>query len=135
MQCTEIRKKINAWLDGELPSGEAELVAAHVAGCRNCRVEADSLKQIMISLDSLPAIRISPAQSGRMVRRFRKISEKQKISEWWQNLSLSLRGAACGAALAGLLFGAVLGVRLTATIIDTQTQSYANFYAGQEYLP
>src|SRR5688572_24276835 len=52
---------IHAWLDGQLPPGEAQAVEAHVAECRPCAgavAEARGLiaasSRILMSLDGVP---------------------------------------------------------------------------------
>jgi anti-sigma factor RsiW len=41
MNCPEVRERLTAFLDGELPPAEAEAVRAHVAACAECAVRAD----------------------------------------------------------------------------------------------
>ena len=37
MRCDEAREMASAWVDGELPEGQARELAAHIAGCSACR--------------------------------------------------------------------------------------------------
>ncbi len=43
--CEELSDKIVDYVDGELPAGEAEIVARHLSGCARCRQTASDLKR------------------------------------------------------------------------------------------
>jgi len=45
MECREIRKRLSAYLDGELKQGEWERVANHVTSCSNCGRELRALQE------------------------------------------------------------------------------------------
>ena len=45
MECREFRKRLSAYLDGELKQGEWERVANHVTSCSNCGRELRALQE------------------------------------------------------------------------------------------
>ena len=135
MSCIGVRKKLSAWLDNELPDPEAQRVANHLAGCPVCRLEAEGIGQVAAMLDALPAISAPASLSGNTLAVFRARLEPPAMGEWWRSLSLAMRGAVCGAALAGLLCGAVLGTSLPFSGSDGQANPYQALYASKGILP
>ncbi len=47
MNCRKVRKNLVLFLDGELPSSEAEGVQSHLEGCEACREEAELLRSTL----------------------------------------------------------------------------------------
>lgn len=135
MQCFEIRKRLNAWVDGELPAHEAERIARHLKQCPACRLEAKGIQQIVALLEALPAMHAPAAIFRRTLRAFRANFEKPGMAEWWQGLSLAMRGAVCGATLAGLLCGAVMGTSISTLGSDGYANPYQSLYASKGILP
>lgn len=135
MQCFEIRKRLNAWVDDELPAHEAESIARHLKQCPVCLIEAEGIQQIAASLEALPVIHAPSALSRRTMRAFRADIAKPGMAEWWQSLSLALRGAVCGVALAGLLCGAALGTSISMFGPNGHANPYQAIYASRGILP
>ncbi len=135
MQCFEIIKKLDAWVDGELPDHEADRIAHHLKQCPACRLEARAIERIAASLDALPAIHAPAALCRKTLRAFRANFEKPGMAEWWQSLNLVMRGAVCGAVMAGLLCGAMLGTSISTLGSDGSANPYQTLYAGRGILP
>lgn len=51
--CRQVRRTLQAFLDGEVEPLHAELVAAHLESCPRCRVEAELLTRVIESLQRL----------------------------------------------------------------------------------
>ncbi|MFO7779617.1 MAG: zf-HC2 domain-containing protein [Nitriliruptoraceae bacterium] len=51
--CRQVRRTLQAFLDGEVEPVRAELVAAHLESCSRCQVEADVLTRVIASLRRL----------------------------------------------------------------------------------
>lgn len=135
MKCPEIRRRLDAWVDGELPAHEAEQIVRHLDQCPACRNEAESIKQIVASLDALPAIHAPASLTRKTLRAYRAGLANPGMVQWWQGLSLAMRGAVCCAILAGLLCGAVLGTSLFMTIPDGNANPYQTLYASTGIVP
>ena len=135
MQCFEIRKRLNAWVDNELPLHDAEAVTCHLKNCLSCRLAAKDIQLIVDSMDALPAIHAPVTLSRRTLRAFRVNFEKPGMAEWWQDLSLAMRGAVFGVVLAGLLCGAMLGTSIYSLGPDSQANPYRAVYASKGILP
>lgn len=130
MQCLHVRRRLNAWVDEEVPAGEASEIEGHLKQCPQCRREADGIRQMTGILDALPVSSAPPALGRKTLRAFRENLEKPGMAEWWRGLSLAMRSAFCGAALAGLLFGAVLGTSMLTLGTGGQDNPYQTLYAG-----
>lgn len=134
MKCSDIRSRLDAWVDRELSLDEAREVKAHLDRCPACRKEAMALTALARALDNLQPI---PAPQGfsRQVRlAVRALADPPSLAQWWHQLTLVWRGAVCGAALAGLLFGAVMGTSVAATL-EPDTAPYQSLIdSGSIYL-
>ena len=60
MSCTAMRKKIKAYLDGELPAGVAEVIKSHLAKCPACSQEAAALSKTWELLLEMPDVQEVP---------------------------------------------------------------------------
>lgn len=53
--CREVRRLMQAFVDGELPAGGAERVAAHLQDCDRCGVDAETYRRVKQRLTRLRA--------------------------------------------------------------------------------
>ena len=130
MQCIEIRKRLDAWLDGELSGEMADSTMRHLEGCPACRLKAERLERIVAALDGLPPMAPPAGLSRKTLRAFRAGLEKPGVAQWWRGLTLSMRSAIFGATLAGLLFGALLGTSFVTQGPENNANPYQNLYAS-----
>ncbi len=135
MQCNEIRKRLDAWVDGELSDGTADRITRHLKDCPVCRLKAERIEGIVAALDRLPSMAAPAGLSRKTLRAFRAGMEEPGMAEWWRGLTLSMRSAICGATLAGLLFGAVLGTSFATQGAESNANPYQNLYASRGILP
>lgn len=134
MRCDEVRWRLTAWTDGELPADEAGKVDQHLSKCPACRLEAQGQRQLSAMLDALPGAVVPAGLARRTRRAFRAGLERPSLTQWWRQLSLVMRGAVCGAALGGLLCGAVLGTTLVRLTPDSASP-YQALYADNGIFP
>ena len=135
MECVDIRKRLAAWVDGELPAETARKIEDHLAGCPTCGREARAHRQIVTALDALPVFSAPSGFSRRTMRAFRNGLERPGLAQWWRQLTAVMRGAVCAAALTGLLCGAILGTSLSTLSAGNQTTPYQTLYASNGVLP
>ena len=135
MQCADIVKSLDAWKDGECSADDAAGISRHLKQCPTCRREAGALKHIDASLKALPEIAVPKGFSRKALRLFRENVSHQGMAEWWRGLSLAMRSAVCGAAVAGLLFGAALGASLSPTVSQNSANPYQTLYASKGIYP
>ena len=135
MNCQNIRNRLDAWVDGELPASEAERISRHLDTCQTCMRHALELRQLAAALDQLPPLTASSSFYRRTLKAYRMGIDRPGMAEWWHSLSLVMRSAVCGAALAGLLCGAVLGTSLVTLGPDGGSSLYRTLYASEGFYP
>ena len=60
-ECEEIRERLSAFIDNELPPRESRLIENHIHECPECAQEESSLRRVIDLLDEIPAE--SPSRS------------------------------------------------------------------------
>ncbi len=55
MDCTDIKNRLDDWLDGELTEAQAAALEAHADDCPACRVRLDQARDLRERLRCLPA--------------------------------------------------------------------------------
>ena len=131
MDCLNTREMLNAYLDAELPPDLTDQVCRHLDRCPECSRELTELQKIFNHLNAIPEIPTPAALARRTLKAFRAGLEKPTFSEWWQGMSLSMRGAVCGVAVAGLLFGLMLGSSLS-SLPEASVQSHLIAFSDTE---
>ena len=69
--CRELVELLSAYLDGELPPGEAARVEAHVAGCDGCAMVLDEFRDTIRLTGMLTEEQVTPAQRETLLGAFR----------------------------------------------------------------
>ncbi|OLB60213.1 MAG: hypothetical protein AUI13_01135 [Gemmatimonadetes bacterium 13_2_20CM_2_69_23] len=94
---------LHAYLDGELPAGEAHDLEAHVAQCRECRVRLDEERALIARADELLGLAAPP---DRAVPPFRPGDREPPVRLWWRvRLPLAWAATVVLALGAGLYLG------------------------------
>ncbi len=124
MECINVKELLNAWIDHELPDDLSEQVTRHIVECQSCRDEATALSRVSEALNTMPPVVAPTRLTRKTLKAFRTSFHQPGFWEWWHNISFSMRIAACGIAVAGLLFGIILGDSLPLILIKTTTNTY-----------
>jgi anti-sigma factor RsiW len=114
--CAGIRKRLNAYIDGELPTPARNSVERHLVECEPCRMAVDdlrALKPYLHTFDTPPvpvalASRILSEASSRQKRR----GSKEQVWLGWRALLPQpwfVTGATTAALIVGLVMGAWMG--------------------------
>jgi anti-sigma factor RsiW len=99
IECSHIRERLSAYLDGETPAAETESLERHLQVCPECRRELAALRRLTAALADL-TVPVPPLAVPRL---------KARRAAWWQALSLAaslVLGLATGSGLTGLLYPA-----------------------------
>jgi len=120
MSCTPNRKKIKAFLDGELPAAEASAVKNHLGQCPACSREAAELAKAWELLLALPDEQdvpdLVPATMARILEE-QENTGTRNLLRWLFPVPLS---AATAALVIGLVIGIGLGRVITTTYLDRE---------------
>jgi hypothetical protein len=56
MRCAWVRRRLSAWIDGDLAPATTRVVSAHLRGCQGCRRRVDELRDVSRLLGDLPRL-------------------------------------------------------------------------------
>ena len=85
MECKDALEKMNAWMDGELPEKEAEMLKYHIDGCSNCRMAARNLLEVVQAFDRFVPGMPGPELEARTLDRFEMEVETGENRTRWRN--------------------------------------------------
>lgn len=114
MKCSEVQEYLSAWMDGEVPQGQRQPLADHLAQCPACRAELALLERLDAALAGLEAP--APRDLAAKVR----LRLSRPAFPWVQSLAL----AVC------LVLGVYLGSSLTGSFYPTPANGITNEVAG-----
>jgi anti-sigma factor (TIGR02949 family) len=66
MKCRQVRKRLQAFIDGDLPARQTDRLGYHLASCSNCTGEFDRLNHINAALASEPLVESPRNLAGRI---------------------------------------------------------------------
>jgi anti-sigma factor RsiW len=107
MDCID-KKKISAYLDGELPEDERARIEIHLEECAACRAEAEELTAVSNALDVLDGLEPDPYFASRVKRLALLQKQNGRLKR------VLVPAAATAAAALSLLLGGFLGKTLYA---------------------
>lgn len=120
MNCVD-KKKISAYLDGELSEDERPRIENHLEECATCRAEADELAAVSDALDVLDGLEPDPYFAARVKR----LATGRKQRGWLARTVVPI--AATAAAATFLLLGGFLGQALHAAWLVVQSDADTGF--------
>lgn len=122
MGCSCMRKRLSAYVDGELREKWRRRVERHLAVCPVCREELERLRDVDMLLARGPDVSVPPFIAARVVARVRGEVPRRVAAPWWHPLlSPRLGYALATAALAcGVLLGAHIGMGLVPILSDSE---------------
>jgi anti-sigma factor RsiW len=82
MNCTQTEKKLVAYLDGKLHSGERREFEAHLASCGSCGERAEGFRAMWDVLEELPPIMPSPAFDSLVRARVQQEAGRSGFWSW-----------------------------------------------------
>ncbi len=86
MNCKNIKKLLQLYIDNTLTFGEKQIVEKHLEKCSECRAELKSLSATVRLIKSLPEVSTSPDFTEKLMSKISQIKEKERerIIPAWQ---------------------------------------------------
>jgi len=117
VNCRKIRQKLNAYVDGELPSKEREYVRTHLKECTPCAQAFGRLQKLGLTLKevSIPKVpedltlKVLAQAQGRLSGSLRESFLNRLWPNWWAAEAPVMRAAAALMLIMGLAIGSALG--------------------------
>lgn len=135
MNCDEVGARLDAYIDEELSEALSKEVGKHLDGCAICSSKAEALRDLTAYLNDMPKIKSPGTLAAKTLGAYRSGMEKPGIMDWWGGLSLRMRGVVCGIAMAGLVFGIVLGGSFFNSAKYVQDSYLSSLYHTEGVLP
>lgn len=128
MDCTDIERLLDPWLDGEIVGRDAEEAESHLAGCEPCRTEADRRRHVRDAVRATLRSAMGPgAPDGIAPEQLRlRIVEaiEHERRPLWRRIFAPLPVAAAAACLLGAML-VVAGHRAHDPLVEEAVQRHA----------
>ena len=69
MKCSEVRRKLSAFLDGEVSEEEKQSISEHLESCDLCHKKLEELSKVLDVLDVMDEVQVSPFFVTRLKQR------------------------------------------------------------------
>ncbi len=132
MKCSQVKKKLTAYLDGEVSEKEQEIISEHVKSCTACRQELDALRTVSRTLDEIVDVEVTPYFRAHLKTRLR--DEKAGGGKPFSFLEWIRRATIPVAAAALFLFSIVAGGQLGRLIYQQTAQTTRAQAAEIDYI-
>jgi hypothetical protein len=110
MNCTDIQKGIDDFLDGELNPAQQAGFDAHLQDCASCRKQVAEERQRLVLLQSMPVPEPSPDFADRVIRAARQSEERRHSEEHLRHRRYGFVAGFGSALAAGFALWLVVGV-------------------------
>jgi anti-sigma factor RsiW len=132
MKCSKIKKRLTAYLDGELSDEEQQVISEHVKSCVSCQQELESLKIVSRTLADLDDVEVTPYFRIHLKTRLR--DEKTGDGKTFSFLEWIRRATIPVAAAALFIFSIAAGGQLGRAIYRKTTQTTRAQAAEIDYI-
>lgn len=132
MKCLKVKKKLAAYLDGEVSEKEQQIISEHVRSCASCQQELEALSAVSQTLDEIADVEVAPYFRVHLKARLRgeKAGGEQPFSifEWKRKIAIPVAAAAL------FIFSIVAGRQLGRTAYQQTAQTTRTQTAEIDYL-
>lgn len=117
MKCFRIKKKLSAYLDGEMPEQERITISEHLKQCEECRAELAALSAVADALNTIEGMEVPPYFMTRLRQNVRE--QAKPVPFLLRIKSLAVTAATAFALVASLFIGNQAGKTLYQSIAQT----------------
>lgn len=128
MKCSGIKRKLSAYLDGEMPEQEKITISEHLQQCKDCSVELAALSAVKEALNDIEGIEVPPYFMTRLRQNIREQVKPTSIRQKVRRLVFT--GATAFAVVASLFLGNQAGKILYSSINRTLEPAVAETSNG-----
>ena len=121
MKCREVRRKLSAYMDGELNLYEKKMVETHLRSCTECQHELEILKETWEEIGALSLPEAAPYFYARLKARMKELEKKKRLS-WVERVLIP----------ASAVVVIVLGIFIGSTVSRNGNLQAANSSAEEE---
>jgi anti-sigma factor RsiW len=108
MKCSQVQRKLSAYLDGEVADKERKVIEEHIKTCTHCSEELASLTELGTTLEGLEGIQVPAYFRTHVTQRIKdQISLQIPVIEKIRRMVFPI--AATAAFVISLLFGNYIG--------------------------
>ena len=117
MKCSKIKKRLSAYLDGEMPGQERRIISEHLKQCGECQAELAALSSVVDALETIEGFEVPPYF---MTRLRQTVREQEKPMPFLQRMKrLAISAATAVGVIASLFIGNQAGKNLYQSITRT----------------
>jgi anti-sigma factor RsiW len=110
MRCSQVKRRLSAFLDGELPESKRRLVSEHLRVCESCRLESEELMCVAELLHPLEELEVPPDFAAAVRERALQRDRTVPGSSFLERMKhVTVPAAATAAICLSVLGGTVLG--------------------------
>jgi anti-sigma factor RsiW len=117
MRCARVRKRLAAYVDGQLRPAERQGVEYHVEACETCRAALAGLVRLDLVLQETSVPPVPGGLAAETLRQARLHGNRpwpgrahaRSPRRWWITVPVPVRVAAAAAMLGGLAVGTLIG--------------------------
>jgi anti-sigma factor RsiW len=125
MNCGEIKQKLSAFQDKQLPEDEMQFIQGHLSACESCSSAVQELQDVYGLLSHVETIEAAPYFWTKLSRRMKQSASKKSV---WESISApTQRFAVPVAATLVFVFALVIGIYLGTNIYTHSTLPNAAF--------
>ncbi|MBL7073839.1 zf-HC2 domain-containing protein [candidate division KSB1 bacterium] len=119
MKCRFIKKRLSAYLDGELPEEEGKRISDHLKFCPRCAAEVQELQGVWDLLGTWERVEPTPFLWEKVRKR---VAEKPSPVPFWEGLidRYVVPAAVTAVLIVGLVIGIHFGNRLYSTAFESR---------------
>jgi anti-sigma factor (TIGR02949 family) len=122
MKCSQVQRKLSAYLDGEVTDNERKVIEEHIKTCTQCNEELTSLAELGTTLESLKGIQVPAYFRARLRQRIKDdISVQITIFDKIRRMVLPV--AVTTALVVSLLCGSYIGRFLYENVVESTTKT------------
>jgi anti-sigma factor RsiW len=125
MKCSQIKKKLSAYLDGEISDNEKRMITEHLKACAICQEELVILSRIKESLNVVDGMKVPSYFMTRLRQRIKdeKLETVDQIPFLERIRRLAAPAATAAGVVVSLFVGSHMGRTLYQEIADGSQQS------------